>query len=161
MIFHKNKTIELFDKFLLTIPTKLKHHQDEISNTKALFIKVTGKQFKDMIKYMLRPEALNYDHSEFYQFSRGMKVVVSLPENKITELTYDGEEIDDDKILSVGLQSFHFKNMEDIFGISEDEVKKNAPCKVLSTNSMDVLDEYLSGRELVTVPVDERWIILT
>ena len=38
MIFQKNKTIELFDKFLLTIPTKLKHHQDEISNTKALFI---------------------------------------------------------------------------------------------------------------------------
>ena len=38
MIFQKNKTIELFDKFLLTIPGKLKHHQDEISNTKALFI---------------------------------------------------------------------------------------------------------------------------
>ena len=38
MIFQKNKTIELFDKFLLTIPTKLKHHPDEISNTKALFI---------------------------------------------------------------------------------------------------------------------------
>jgi glucosamine 6-phosphate synthetase-like amidotransferase/phosphosugar isomerase protein len=71
------------------------------------------------------------------------------------------EEIDDDKILSVGLQSYHFKNMEDIFGISEDEVKKNAPCKVLATSSMDVLDENLNGKELVTIPVDERWIILT
>ena len=38
MIFQKNKTIELFDRFLLTIPTKLKHHQDDLSNTKALFI---------------------------------------------------------------------------------------------------------------------------
>ena len=38
MKFQKNKTIELFDKFLLTIPTKLKHHPDELSNTKALFI---------------------------------------------------------------------------------------------------------------------------
>ena len=38
MIFQKNKTIELFDKFLLTIPTKLKHHPDELSNAKALFI---------------------------------------------------------------------------------------------------------------------------
>ena len=38
MMFQKNKTIELFDKFLLTIPTKLKHHQDELSTTKALFI---------------------------------------------------------------------------------------------------------------------------
>ena len=37
-ISKKNKTIELFGKFLLTIPTKLKHHQDELSNTKALFI---------------------------------------------------------------------------------------------------------------------------
>ena len=34
MIFQKNKTIELFDKFLLTIPTKLKHHQDEIHGEK-------------------------------------------------------------------------------------------------------------------------------
>jgi len=38
MIFQKNKTIELFDKFLLTIPTKLKHHKDELSDTEALFI---------------------------------------------------------------------------------------------------------------------------
>ena len=38
MIFQKNKTIELFDRILLTIPTKLKHHQDDLSNTKALFI---------------------------------------------------------------------------------------------------------------------------
>jgi len=136
--------------------TQMFPYNDEIYR-----IKVTGKQFKDMIKYMLRPEALNYNHSEFYQFSRGMKVVVSLQENKITELTYDGEEIDDDKILSVGLQSFHFKNMEDIFGIFEDEVKKNAPCKVLATSSMDVLDENLSGKELVTCPDDERWIIFT
>ncbi|MBE6913294.1 MAG: hypothetical protein E7473_12310 [Ruminococcaceae bacterium] len=38
MIFQKKKTIELLDKFLLTVPTKLKHHQDELSNTEALFI---------------------------------------------------------------------------------------------------------------------------
>ena len=65
-----------------------------------------------------------------------------------------------DKILRVGLQGYHFKNMDDIFGITEDEVKKNAPCKVLSTNAMDVLDETLSQKELVTAPTDERWIIL-
>lgn len=129
-------------------------------NDEIFRIKVTGKQFKAMMKQMLRPEALNYDHSEFYQFSRGIKIVVSRSENRITELTFNGEEIDDDKILSIGLQGYHFRNMDTIFGITEDEVKKNAPCKVISTNAMDVLDENLSSRELVECPDDERWIIL-
>ena len=40
-------------------------------------------------------KALDYDHSEFYQFSRGIKIVVSRSENRITELTFNGEEIDD------------------------------------------------------------------
>lgn len=111
----------------------------------------TGKKLKltDVVDTNMLSDAISSQLDKFYSDTFG--------DNNINL----DEVIDDDKILSVGLQSYHFKNMEDIFGISEDEVKKNAPCKVLATSSMDVLDENLSGKELVTCPDDERWIILT
>lgn len=130
-------------------------------NDEIFMIRVTGKQFKNMINHLFRPESLEYDHSEFYQFSSGIKVVVSMPEKKVVELTYNGEEIDDDRILSVGLQGYHFRNMQYILNITEEEVKKTAPCKVIATNAMDVLDEHLSRYEVVSCPDDRRWIILS
>lgn len=136
--------------------TQMFPYNDEIYQ-----IRVTGKQFKDMMNHLFRPDALEYDHSEFYQFSSGVKIVVSKSEGGVKELTFNGEELDDNKILRIGLQGYHFKNMDDIFGITEEEVKKNAPCKILATNAMDVLDENLSQKELVVCPDDERWIIVS
>ena len=53
------------------------------------------------------------------------------------------------------------EDLSKMLGITEEEVKKNAPCKILATNAMDVLDENLSQRELVVCPDDERWIIVS
>lgn len=127
--------------------------------TDELFrIKVTGKQLKHMIKHLYRDEALEGCHTEFYQYSRGMRVVVSLSEKAVREITFEGEPIDDERIFKVGLQGFHFKSMNKFFDITEDEVKQNAPIKMLATNVMDVVDENLSRMEVVTCPDDERWI---
>lgn len=132
--------------------TQMYPYHDEIYR-----ITVTGAQLKGMISYLFRPEALESDHSEFYQFSRGVKVVVSLEQKKILELTFDGQPIPDDRKYRIGLQGYHFKNMKDIFGITEEEVGKS---KILATNAMDVLDETLSHTELVVCPTDLRWITL-
>jgi len=123
-------------------------------------VTVTGLQLKGMIEYLFRPEALESDHSEFYQFSEDMRVVVSLREQEVLEITYEGKPLDENRFYKVGLQGYHFRNMKDIFGITEEEVKKNAGCKVMATNSMDVLDEILSQTELVVCPGDQRWITI-
>jgi 5'-nucleotidase len=129
--------------------------------TDELFrIKVTGAQLKHMIEYLYREDALNGCHTEFYQYSRGMKVVVSIPERKVLEITFEGEPIDDERIFRVGLQGFHFKSMDKFFDITEEEVKKNAPIKMLATNVMDVVDENLSNMEFVTCPEEDRWITI-
>ena len=47
--------------------TQMFPYNDEIYQ-----IRVTGKQFKDMMNHLFRPDALEYDHSEFYQFSSGV-----------------------------------------------------------------------------------------
>lgn len=129
--------------------------------TDELFrIKVTGKQLKHMIGHLYREEALDGCHTEFYQYSRGMKVVVSLPERKVTEITFEGAPIDDERIFRVGLQGFHFKSMDKLFDVTEEEVKKNAPIKMLATNVMDVVDENLSNMEFVVCPEEDRWITI-
>jgi 5'-nucleotidase len=129
--------------------------------TDELFrIKVTGAQLKHMIKHLYREEALDGCHTEFYQYSRGMKVVVSIPERKVLEISFEGKPIDDERIFKVGLQGFHFKSMDKFFDITEEEVAKNAPIKMLATNVMDVVDENLSGMEFVVCPEEDRWITI-
>ena len=123
-------------------------------------IKVTGKQLKHMIRHLYREEALMGMHTEFYQYSRGMKVVVSIPEKKVLEISFEGAPIDDEKIFKVGLQGFHFKSMDQFFDITEAQVKENAPIKILATNAMDVVDENLSNMEFVICPPEDRWITI-
>lgn len=118
-------------------------------------ITVTGKQFKEMIRYLYRPSALEGDHSEFYQFSHGVRVVVSHKEQRVLELSFNGKPIRDNAILHVGLQGYHYRNMKDIFNLGEEEI---SACKVLATSAMDVIDENMSRLDLVVCPEDERWI---
>jgi 5'-nucleotidase len=82
---------------------------------------VTGSQLKRMITYLFRPEALDGGHTEFYQFSSGVRVVVSMSEKRVTELSFEGKPIEDDRLFRIGLQSYHYKNMQDFFGVSEEE----------------------------------------
>ena len=120
-------------------------------------ITVTGRQLKRMLGFVFRPEAMDDDHAEFYQYSRGLKIVVSLSVG-LTELAWEGQPIEDDKLFRVGLQGYHYKNLPDVLRITEEEVQANAPVKVLATSALDVLDELLSSMELVTAPEDPRWI---
>ena len=123
-------------------------------------ITVTGRQFKDMIRHIFRAEALADDHAEYYQFSRGIRVAVSLGEKRVTELLFEGAPIDDDRLFRVGLQTYHFMNMAELLNISQEQAAANAPIKTLATSARDALDEYLSRLELVTCPEDRRWITL-
>ena len=121
-------------------------------------VTVTGRQLKDMISHIFRPGALEDDHAEFYQFSGGIKVVVSLSAQRVTEIAWEGAPIDDKRLFHVGVQTYHYKNMEEFLGISEIETTRNAPAKTLATSAFDVLDENLSRMELVVCPEDTRWI---
>ena len=119
---------------------------------------VTGAQLKHMIRHLFRPAALAGEHTEFYQFSRGIRFSVNPAQGMVGAITFEGEPVDDARLFKVGVESFHYKNMADFFDLPEAEVVKNAPVKVLTTSSLDVLDENFSRRELVLCPTDERWI---
>ena len=128
--------------------------QDEVFR-----VTVTGAQLKRMMSHLFREEFFDGERMETYQMSHGLQVICSISEKRVKEVRFDGKTIADDQLFKIGLQGFHFKNMGDFFGVSEEEALENGPYKVVSTNAMDVLDEYLSRKEIVKCPADKRWVM--
>lgn len=122
-------------------------------------INVTGKQLKNMIKYFLRDEAFIGDHTEFYQLSLGLYVEYSKKKHDFIKITYKDQEIDDDRIFTVGLQQYHYLNIEKGFNITLEEVEKNGKSKIVATSCRDVIEEYLSKNQHLDRLGNERLII--
>ena len=121
---------------------------------------VTGSQFRHMMEYMLRDEAFDPNaHTEFYQFSEGMRIVYNKKQKKVTSFTMYGREVGDDEKLRVGMHQFHFKNLKTGLDISESEITRNGMPKVIATRSLGLLEEYFSSHPHLTAPEEQRLVI--
>ena len=120
---------------------------------------VTGRRLKAMIKYMLRDEVWRGAHCEFYQFSEGFRVVYSRETHEFSEFTLDGQEVEDDRVYTVGLQKFHFNNVNLGFGITLDDLSEIKPPRVVTTSCRDILDEYFSRHQRLDRHAGERLVI--
>ena len=110
-------------------------------------VTITGKQLKEMIKYMLRDEAFEGDHTEFYQFSEGLHVLYNLKNKKIEEFTLNGKEIKPSDIIKVGLQKYHYVNIEEAFNKKLEEVEELEKTRIVATSCRDVIEEYMSTHQ--------------
>ena len=122
-------------------------------------IKVSGAQLKHMIKYMLRDEVWEGVHCEFYQFSKGVHVDYDRGTHEFREFTFEGQPIQEDRLYSVGIQTFHFNNMADTFNINVEEIFANEKPRVISTSFFQVVEGYLSEHHLLDHQVGDRLII--
>ena len=122
-------------------------------------ITVTGAQLRKMVKHILRDDAWR-GTTEFYQFSKGFRIVYDKTRREILSLSLDGEDVKDDKLYTVGLQDYHFNNMDEFLNVTLEEVRQNAPTRKLATNCTDVIEEYMSGKELIKLPDDRRLNII-
>ena len=122
-------------------------------------INVTGKQLKSMILYMLRDEAFEGDHTEFYQFSEGMEVEYSRKTKEFNKFKFNGKEVKDKDMFKIGLQKYHYINIEEGFNIALDEVEKNGKSRVIATSCRDVLEEYMSCNQHLDVMDLNRLVI--
>ena len=110
----------------------------------AIALWVTGAQLKRMILYMLRDEVWNGAHCEFFQFSKGVRVIYNKQNHSFEEFSLHGEGIVDEKIYKIGLQHYFYLNMKDFFSISHEELEANGKPRRIATSCREVLDEYLS-----------------
>lgn len=122
-------------------------------------VTVTGKMLKSMIKYMLRDESLEGEHTEFYQFSHGFKVEYDYKNKEINKFEFENKEIKDKDIFRIGLQNYHFLNAEIGFNVTQEELEKETKQRVVATSCRDVIEEYLQNHQHLTVEKLDRLII--
>ena len=123
-------------------------------------IRVTGSQFKRIYRHILRDNALDGNHTEFYQFSKGLNVTFDTTSKKFTRFDFKGEPINEEAIFSVAIQGFHRANIEEFFGIKEEEIEQNGKIIVLSTSFFDVILEHLSIGHSQNASIEGRLILI-
>ena len=64
------------------------------------------------------------------------------------------------KLLSVGIQNFHFNNFDEIFDIPLKKVLENRESKVVSTNDFDNIYEYLATNNIIDVSLEDRLVVV-
>ena len=122
-------------------------------------LKVTGKQLKKMYLFMLRDEAFDGEHTEFYQFSKPITVKYDRKKKEIVKFEFLGVPIEDDSVFTIGLQSYHYSNFEDFFGIPIEEVAENGKIVPITTSINDIYIEYFSKASRLSAKVEGRLVV--
>lgn len=123
-------------------------------------LKATGAQLKHMLLYMLRDEVWEGVHNEFYQFSKGLHVKYSKGKHELIEFQFNDKNIKDDDLLSIGLQFYHYSNLEDVFNIKLEELEKNGKSRIVTTSCRQVIEEYFSANQHLDRTSGNRLIIV-
>ena len=123
---------------------------------KSFGVKVTGAQLKRMLLHIYRDEAWLGDHTEFYQLSRGMHVIYSKSKHQLLKCELNGEEVQDDRIYVVGIQEFHYNNLEDFFNVTHEEVEANGKPSILTTSDVQTLLGYFEENKHLGLGVEGR-----
>ena len=120
---------------------------------------LTGKQLRKIITYILREDAFIGEHTEFFQFSRGLRIEYDRSNKMLVSLSFNGYEVEDLEQFKVGVNGFHLNNIETSFGITLEEASEIRKPKVVSSDCIDVIEEYFSRKKLIRVSSENRLII--
>ncbi len=126
---------------------------------KVYQVNVTADQLRKMLLHIFRDEAWT-GHTEFYQFSKGIKLIYSKSKKEFELAKLNGSDIKGDKIYKIGIQEFHFMNFSDFLGLEIEETYINGKPRVISTSDFDIINEYLSSHNVVDSAVQGRLTVV-
>ena len=130
-------------------------------DNKVVEYRMTGKQLRDALLWMFRDESIDdpYDGGEFYQLSKGVKVVYNQKEHRLETLELNGRAIEDDDMLKIAMGDFHYNNIDNFLHLKKEDLKNNGTVKTLSSSDYVIIEERMSGVPLIRVDREERIII--
>ena len=124
-------------------------------------LEISGRQFRHMMKFMLRDEALGEDgHTEFYQVSKGVRMVYSRSRHDFDEFSYNSKNIVDNQMLKIAVQDYHFKNFTEFFDLPVEVVLANKKARMVITDDFSIFEELLVGMNNVDSQVEGRITII-
>lgn len=119
-------------------------------------VTVNGKQFRHMVRYMCRDEVWEGVHCEFYQFSKGVEIEYNRATHDFDKFSFRGKEVEDDDLLTIGLQGYHYSNFGTFFDLPIEEAEKNDKVRAIATSYREILEEYLTENPLLSAQVEGR-----
>ena len=138
-------------------------YQDMVENTpfddKLFMLKVTGNEFRRMIQYVMRDDAWE-GHTEFYQYSKGVRIVYRKSTHKLEELSLHGKEIEDKDEILIAMQTYHYNNFEEFFNVPIEPIKERMRPRVVATSVNNIVEEYFSTHQGLDAHVEGRIVIL-
>ena len=134
-------------------------YQDMVENTpfddSIWMLTVTGAQFRQMVKHILRDEAW-LGETEFYQFSKGVHIRYNKKSRKLEALQFKGKDVTDDMKLKIALQNYHYTNFDAFLGVPLEEVKANARPRVVAVSLNNIVEEYFATHDRLDAHVEGR-----
>ncbi len=118
-------------------------------------MKVKGEQLRRMVSYVFREEAWS-GHTEFYQYSRGMRIVWDRKKGSLQEFRFRDHEIRDDEELLIGLQDYHFRNFDQVFAVPAEEVSRNMEPRIVAVSLNHIIEEYMTTHQGLNAEVEGR-----
>jgi len=128
-------------------------------NDPVYMCRITGAQLRRMITFMLRDEALDGGHTEFYQFSRGVRVLYDRHNHELRKFNFRDVPIEDNHIYRIGMQHYHLMNLEYFFSVSLNEISQNGKPRMVATSCQEILEEYLSTHQNLDRHISGRLLI--
>jgi len=128
-------------------------------NAKYYRLSATGAQIKQMLRHILREESFEGDHTEFFQFSDDLRCVWSREKQDFEKLELGRLTVQDEKLYTIAIQEYHYKNSEGSLGIKLEDLLANAKDFCLATSDFDILVEYLPCYEMPKCGVNGRLVV--
>jgi 5'-nucleotidase len=97
---------------------------------------------------------------ECYQINGRVKAVYDDKKRELVSLKIDGAEATIDRLYSVCLQGYHFKNSVANLNLSQEQLSQACNPKLVSTSAQDVLVEYIRNNQNIKKQVEGRIIYL-
>lgn len=127
-------------------------------DNKIVECKFTGKQLREALMWIFRDESINapFDGGEFYQLSKGIRIVYNQKEHRLEVLELNGRSVQDDDMIKVAMGDYHFSSIDKFFHLEKADIQKNGRVKTLSSSDYVIIEERMSGVPLVRVDKEER-----
>ena len=122
-------------------------------------LKVTGAEFRHMIQFVMRDEAWE-GHTEFYQYSKGVRIVYRKSTHTLEELSFRGKEVEDNDSFLIALQNYHYNSFEEFFDVPMAPIKERMRPRVVATSVNNIVEEYFSTHQGLDAHVEGRIVIL-
>jgi 5'-nucleotidase/UDP-sugar diphosphatase len=117
---------------------------------------VTGATLKRAFGHIMRKENRR-DEGECYQINGKVKATYSEAENRLIELLYDGNAVEDDRKYTICLQAYHYRNSKAYLDVSMEELEMYKT-KVVSTSTQEILEEWLRNNQNAGRKVEGRLV---